>query len=183
MPVPGFITPFLILVTAESVTYCARHPQVETVLRCGRCDTPICPRCLVQTPVGARCPNCANVRRIPTVDIKPIFIARGLAAALISGAAIGAFWGYAIGGGREFRLGFLLIFLAMGIGWAISETVSLATNRKRGYVLQISAALGVVLAYAIHNVVAGAGIAPAGDLWGYIAMVIAAAFAWSRLSP
>ena len=39
---------------------CARHPSVETTLRCGRCETPICPRCLVHTPVGARCPDCGQ---------------------------------------------------------------------------------------------------------------------------
>jgi len=170
--------------TIEGVTYCARHPQVETALRCGRCDTLICPRCLVQTPVGARCPDCANVRRIPTVDVKPAFIARGLAGAIASGAAVGAFWGYALEGGRGgFGLGLFFIFVAMGIGWAVSEAVSAATNRKRGYVLQITAVLGVILAYAVHNVVSGAGIAPTGDVWGYIATVIAAAFAWQRLSP
>jgi hypothetical protein len=43
----------------EPVIYCARHPQVETMLRCGRCDTPICPRCMVHSGVGIRCPDCA----------------------------------------------------------------------------------------------------------------------------
>ena len=169
--------------TAEDATYCARHPDVETALRCGRCDTLICPRCLVQSPVGSRCRDCANVRRIPTADVKPVFIARGLAAAMVSGAAVGAFWGYALEGGRGgFGLGFFFIFLAMGIGWAVSEAVSAATNRKRGYVLQTCAVLGVVLAYVVHNLVGGAGVLPAGDAWGYIGTVIAAAFAWQRLS-
>ncbi|HEX2914551.1 MAG TPA: B-box zinc finger protein [Chloroflexia bacterium] len=43
----------------EKVVYCARHPEVETGLRCGRCDTPICPRCMVHADVGIRCPDCA----------------------------------------------------------------------------------------------------------------------------
>jgi hypothetical protein len=166
--------------TTEGVTYCQRHPQVETALRCGRCDTLICPRCLVQTPVGARCPDCANVRRIPTVDVAPLFIARGLGAALAAGAAVGAFWGYAAGE-RNF-VGFFTFFIALGIGWAVSETVSLATNRKRGQVLQGCAVLGVVLAYVAHNVVVGDPPLPAGDIWGYLVTVIAAAFAWQRLS-
>lgn len=38
---------------------CARHPSVETELSCSRCGTPLCPRCLVQTEVGQRCPTCA----------------------------------------------------------------------------------------------------------------------------
>src|SRR5688572_19199991 len=116
------------MTAAEDVTYCARHPQVETVLLCGRCGTPICPRCLVQTPVGARCPDCANVRRVPTVDVPLLFLFRGLGAALIAGVGVGAIWGFITQGGGF--VGFFLIFIAMGIGWAISEAISLATNRK-----------------------------------------------------
>lgn len=43
----------------EKTIFCARHPQTETGLRCGRCDTPICPRCMVHSSVGIRCPECA----------------------------------------------------------------------------------------------------------------------------
>src|SRR5438105_12116167 len=111
---------------ADEETRCARHPNVSTVLRCGRCETPICPRCLVQTPVGARCPNCANVRRLPTVDVAPVFLARGLGAAMLSGLVVGAIWGYLIGATTGFA-GFFMIFIAMGIGWAIGESISVAT--------------------------------------------------------
>ncbi len=53
----------------EKVVYCARHPQIETGLRCGRCDTPICPRCMIHGAVGIRCPDCAaNPQR--TIGLK-----------------------------------------------------------------------------------------------------------------
>jgi len=39
---------------------CAYHPNTETDLTCGRCDTPICPRCLIHTEVGIRCPKCSQ---------------------------------------------------------------------------------------------------------------------------
>lgn len=39
---------------------CARHARVQTRLRCGRCETPICPRCTVHTPAGTRCRACAR---------------------------------------------------------------------------------------------------------------------------
>jgi hypothetical protein len=42
---------------------CAKHGDTETSLTCGRCETPICVRCLVQTDVGIRCRSCASVRR------------------------------------------------------------------------------------------------------------------------
>src|SRR3954451_3122364 len=56
---------------------CARHPGVETVLRCGRCETPICPRCSIATPVGARCPSCAQVKRF-ALNLKPPELARAV---------------------------------------------------------------------------------------------------------
>ena len=165
---------------SEDATYCARHPQVETALRCGRCGTLICPRCLVQSPVGSRCPDCANVRRLPTIDVSPVFIARGLGAAVAAGAAAGAAWGF-ISRGSGFA-GFFILFIGIGIGWAIAESVGAATNRKRSPTLQACAVAGAVVAYLMRNVVLGVPLLPAGDLWGYLAAGIAAFYASSRLS-
>lgn len=38
---------------------CARHPDVETRLRCSSCETPICPDCGREAAVGFKCPDCA----------------------------------------------------------------------------------------------------------------------------
>ena len=53
-PVP-FTAPSQFPNSGSIVTRCAEHPDVETGLRCGRCETPICPKCMIMTPVGARC--------------------------------------------------------------------------------------------------------------------------------
>jgi hypothetical protein len=163
----------------EAITYCARHPDVETGLRCGKCDTPICPRCLVQTPVGARCRDCANIRRIPTLDVKPITYVKAQAAAIVAGLAVGWFW--ALATGPRGGIGFFTFFLGMGIGWAISEAVSLATNRRRGVALQFCAAAGVLVAFLTRNLLLGFGPLPQGDVWGYLILIVAGAFAASRL--
>jgi len=165
---------------ADEETRCARHPNVSTVLRCGRCETPICPRCLVQTPVGARCPSCAQVRRLPTVDVSPQYLARGLGAALVGGVAVGAVWGYAVGTSRGF-IGIFLIVIAIAVGWAIGESISVATNRKRSTTLQACAVAGVIVAYLVHNLVIGTVLLPAGDIWGYLATALAAVFAAQRV--
>jgi hypothetical protein len=170
--------------TTEDVVYCKRHPQVETVLRCGRCDTPICPRCLVQTPVGARCRECANVRTLPTVDVKPAILARGAGAALAGGAFTGAVWGYTLGADPRaiFFFGLIgVVIIALVVGWAVSEVIALATNRRRGPTLQACAVAGCIVAYVVHNVVGGAAPLPVGDAWGYIATAGAALWAASRL--
>ncbi len=41
---------------------CYRHPGRETNVGCSRCARPICPDCMISTPVGMRCPECARQR-------------------------------------------------------------------------------------------------------------------------
>jgi hypothetical protein len=166
----------------EEVVYCARHPDVETYLRCGKCGTPICPRCLVQTPVGARCRECANVSRLPTFNVTPVFFARGMVAAGVSGAVVGAIWAAVTGGAGG--IGIFSIIIGLGVGWAVSEAVSRATNYKRGLGLQFCAVLGVAMAYLVMENLTPGGIHFRGPLilqGNLIAALVGAAFAFSRL--
>lgn len=41
---------------------CYRHPGRETNVSCSSCGLPICPDCMISTPVGMRCPECARSR-------------------------------------------------------------------------------------------------------------------------
>jgi hypothetical protein len=156
---------------------CARHPKIETGLSCGRCETPICPRCAVFTDVGARCPTCAPTRKLPQFEIGPVYLLRGAVAALAAGAALGAVWGVLIPG----RFGLFGLLLAALIGYLIAGAVSAATNRKSGTPLQVVAAGGAITAYLARNLVIGDGLLPADDLFGYIAVIIAGAVAINRL--
>ena len=54
------ITPANSLEEHETVTFCYRHPDTETGLRCNRCGNPICAKCAVRTDVGFRCPDCVR---------------------------------------------------------------------------------------------------------------------------
>ena len=40
--------------------YCYAHPQRETLLRCNRCEKPICIKCAQLTPTGYRCKECVQ---------------------------------------------------------------------------------------------------------------------------
>jgi hypothetical protein len=159
------------------VIYCARHPSTETGLRCGRCDTPICPKCAVFTDVGARCPDCAPRRKLPQLEVGPLWIARGALAAAVAGAAVGAAWGYLLPGG----FGFFSILIGIGIGYAVASAVGWATNRKLGPPMQVVAVLGVVLAYLVRNVVAGYALVPIDDLSGLLALGAGVIFAFNQL--
>ncbi len=126
---------------------CSTHPNVETELSCGKCEKPICPRCLVHTPVGARCRECAQVRRIPTYNMSNTTFARAGGGAIAAGIAIGTAWAF-------FNLVtyiFYGVLAGLAIGYAIGELVSLATNRKAGPPLQAIAVGGVVLAYTVRT--------------------------------
>ena len=166
-------------VTDDEVVYCARHPTVETPLRCGRCETPICPRCLVQTPVGARCRECAGVTRLPTYNMSALLLLRGSGAAAVAAIVIGVVWGYLVG---ATGFGFFGFFIGLGIGWAISEAISLGVNRRRAPPLAFLAVAAVVLCYLTRNVTLGVDLLPRGDLGGYIATAVAAFYSVSRLN-
>ncbi|MBV9580213.1 MAG: hypothetical protein JO057_16620 [Chloroflexi bacterium] len=101
--------------------HCARHPHTETVLRCGRCDTPICARCMVMSPVGARCPTCAQVKRF-VIGLKPAEMAK----AIVFGIGLGA-----VGTIILTFIPFLGIFGYAALGFGVGEVVSIGANRKR----------------------------------------------------
>jgi hypothetical protein len=122
------------------------------------------------------------VRRIPTIDVKPVFLVRGFLAAVAAGLAVGGVWGFMTSGRGTGFVGFFILFLALGVGYALAEAVSLATNRKLGPALQACAIFGVLLAYVVHNAVAGIPLLPAGDFWGYMATILAAVIAAQRLA-
>ena len=128
---------------------CATHPEVETNLRCGKCGKLICPKCLVQTPVGARCPDCAKLYKLPTYRISTKYYLIAIGTGLGMAIACGAIWGLI-----ESLVGFLYLslLLAPGIGYAIGEVVSLSVNRKRGTRLAVVAGIALVISYLISNI-------------------------------
>ncbi len=130
---------------------CSYHPDVETNLRCSRCEKYICPRELVQTPVGARCPECAHLHKIPTFDVRGVHYARAAAAAGGAAVGLGAVWGFlmqAIGG-----IPFVPWLVAVAVAYGIGEATTLSVNRKRGAGLAFIAGAAVVVAFAISGLV------------------------------
>ncbi len=125
---------------------CATHPGVETSLRCGKCSKPICLKCLVQTPVGARCPDCAKLYKLPTYQVSSRYYLRAVGTGLGMAIVLGIIWAVISGVVPFFYLNLLL---AAGAGYAIGEVVSLSVNRKRGTGLAIVAAIAVVISYLV----------------------------------
>ena len=125
---------------------CAYHPEVETSLRCGKCGKLICPKDMVQTPVGARCPDCAKLRKLPTYQVPATYYLRAAGTSLGIAIVCGIIWAL-VGGVVHFFL-FNLI-LAAGAGYAIGEITSLSVNRKRGTGLAVITGGALVISYLV----------------------------------
>lgn len=134
---------------------CSYHPDVETELTCTECGKPICPKEMVLTPVGYKCPEDARVAKGQLRVVKPRQLVLALGAGLVTGVGGGLVLA-AIGWG-----GFLL-----GIVWGsiVSETVRRASGGHRG---------GLVGAVAAGSIVLGSLIAGIGWVTALVAIVVA----------
>ena len=158
---------------------CATHPDVETQLRCGKCGKPICPKCLVQTPVGARCRDCARLYKLPTYRLSASHYLRAAGAAAGTGVVLGLAWGFV---SNYISFFYLNLLIAAGIGWVIGEVTGLAVNRKRGLWLAVIGGAAVVLCYAadvfIFGFMPGIGLGLAVDI---VSVIVGISTAVSRL--
>jgi hypothetical protein len=168
--------------TNEEVTYCQRHPTVETALRCGRCEALICPRCLVFTPAGTRCPDCAKLRRPIMYELGLSHYARAVAVAFGLGMVMGVVGAFIVPvrfGGFLFLT--LAVFGGSALGGAVAEALTRATRGKRGPAMQAAAVATLLLADVVRLTVAGGIDLATRDLLGGVLVAIAAVVAWGRL--
>jgi len=125
---------------------CSYHPDVETEMRCAECDKPICPREMVATPVGYKCPDCARPKRSQYTYVKPrqlVFaVAAGLAAGILGAVALALI---RFGG----------IFLGILWGAAVAEAVRRASGGHRGPTVGIAAVVGIVVGWFAAGLLGG----------------------------
>jgi hypothetical protein len=171
---------------------CAADPSVETYLRCGRCERPICPRCLIQTPVGSRCRDCAQLRKLPMFQVGAIDYLRAVGGGLAGGIAGGLVIILIQGQFRFF--GILSVMFLAALGYGVGTAVAKSTRRKQGTGLGVIAALavptGLALGHATLFIIGGAapilallvGFASLlGDsLWNLLGLLLAMGIAFSR---
>jgi hypothetical protein len=105
---------------------------------------------MVQTPVGARCRDCAGLDKLPTFSVSTRYYLIAAGVALGMAIACGAAWGLIEWGMG--RMGFIFslnLLLAAAAGYAIGEVTSLAVNRKRGTGLAVVGGIAVAVSYAV----------------------------------
>ena len=155
---------------AGSTYYCAQHRDTPTNLRCGRCNTPVCPRCRIHGPVGIRCLDCGRPPRLPQYQVPTPLLLR----------AVGVSLGLGIAGGLILLFlpiyGIFYLIATAGFGFIVAEMTSYVANSKRGPKLAIIAVVGTVVGHVL--IVA---------LWGFVSLflllgaILAAVVAFVRL--
>jgi hypothetical protein len=101
---------------------------------------------MVETPVGARCPDCARLQKLPTFEVGRRYYLRAIGTAIGLAFALGAAW-WAIR--AVMGIPYFNFLLAAGFGWVIGEVVGRSVNRKRSRGLAFIAGTGVVLSFVI----------------------------------
>ncbi len=124
------------------VRHCINHPSVETVVSCGRCDRPLCPKCMIFTPVGVRCRDCAQLRKLPQYSLTGRTYLRVVPAAVVLVLILGYFLSLVPGAGL---IGGIVAGLLAG------EGLRRASGYKQGREMEIIAGVTVVLAVIAAN--------------------------------
>ena len=158
------------------VYFCARHKNVKTRLRCGRCEKPICPKCTQYGPTGARCGDCASNRSSHMYQVGPLQFLMAFAVAV----AISVVASFAVG-----FVGFFVLFYAPVVGTFIGKTIVRVVKGKRGTPLAIVASVGVAVGALVPlSTLVGGGAAASHFMnpfvWVYIAFAISGVWYWVR---
>jgi hypothetical protein len=130
--------------------YCANHPQTETLLRCNRCNKPICvEKCAVQTDVGYRCKEC--IREVQdkyyNAETKDNWIALivSFVVTLVATPLVGFFLGM-----FGFFFGSIIaLLIGSAAGTALSQIIRRAVGKRRGRNLRWFALAGILLGIGV----------------------------------
>ena len=136
----------------DAALYCANHPGTETLLRCNRCEKPICLKCAKLTDVGYRCNECLrNVQdKYFNAESKDNPVAFGIAfiitfiATPIAGIFTGLFGFFGF---------FIAIMLGSAAGGALAQIVRRTVGKRRGRNLRYFALGGIILGFIFSAIV------------------------------
>lgn len=157
---------------APLALHCANHPGRETMLRCNKCDKPICVQCAVRTPVGYRCRECVAGQQAIFYNGTRSDLAISGGIALLLGGIAGAL-AYALLGFFGWFSFIAAIFVGPIVGGIIAEVIRRAVRKRRArhmkWVTAVACAVGVLLG-ALLVLLAGLGAGALG--WAVPALLM-----------
>lgn len=116
--------------------FCYNHTQRVTLLRCNRCERPICVECALKTPTGYRCKECVRHQQkiFETAQTQDyLFVILISVAIAFAGSLIAS------------MLGFFTILIAPGIGAIGAGVVRRVIHKRRSKLLfQLAAGAALV---------------------------------------
>lgn len=163
--------------------YCANHPDVETLLRCNKCNKPICLKCAVQTPVGYRCRECVREQQDVYYNATggDNWIAAGVSfvVSAVATPIVGFF--LAVTG----IFSWIIAFVAGGAaGSALAQIIRQAVGRRRSRTMRWFALAGIIVGMLVGSAVAIAflGFNPLRviSVWIFTALAVASCLPFLR---
>jgi uncharacterized protein YegJ (DUF2314 family) len=119
------------------------HTCGDCRLACIDCNGQICPKCMVQCPVGNRCPKCAGRFTSHLLVVTPWIVIRTVAAAAVIG--------YAFGFLQMSSMGFYGFFIMYAVGLLVGNVLHRVAGFKMG---------PKIIATVIAGVICGAALSP-----------------------
>lgn len=117
----------------------AKHDHADARLRCQDCSELICPKCMVQCAVGARCKKCAGRFTSHVVQASPAIMIRTGLFALVAGFLFGAAQIHLLG----FSFYSWILLAAVGIG--LSRLLHKISSYKMGSKIALAVVAGLVV--------------------------------------
>jgi len=102
------------------VKHCYRHAQRETGVSCSNCGRPICHECMIDAPVGFRCPECVKEQN-----------AAGSRAKVVTRGQIRSRWG-AAGGAMSGRAPVTKVLIGINVALFLAELLFGAVGAMGG---------------------------------------------------
>ena len=175
----------------QSLSATCPRDNVETNISCARCGDPICPQCMVYTPVGNKCTGCANIGGPEMFKVGRDDIVKGaiigtiaaLALGVVTGFGLWALWEFPLFEGLPSMAWYIVILVLNAAGaFASGYTLRYVVGLKYSNSLRILAALlGLVFFVAETVTVVQLGIAPIVlNLSGMIGFAVGAYYVMNR---
>lgn len=133
--------------------YCKNHANSETLLRCNKCNEPICMKCSVQTAVGFRCKECIRGVQDKYFNAERMDYPIAFLTSLVVTAIVSPIAGRLLGSIGLFFVIFIMIAIGSGAGGLLAQIVRRAVGNRRGRYLRQFMIAGVVVGLLVGAVV------------------------------